>query len=153
MPSSKWTDGLGSITQDGTKVFTAILRATSALAGENSKILGHEVMRALVKVFGWPGFQPVEKSAAEFDTAVFAQCEGKYRHIDYPDFAVEIIKDGEYLFLRETPSGIIHFQLYPGSETVFFCPDRPEEFTFNQNARGKVEAMMINKYSRLERAE
>jgi CubicO group peptidase (beta-lactamase class C family) len=120
--------------------------------GENGKLLGQEVMYALAKVFGWPGFQPVEKSVAQVDSAVFTQLKGKYRYIDYPDFGVEIIKDGEHLFLQESQDGI-HFQLYPESETEFFCLPLSEEITFIKNANGKVETLMIGEYSHLERVE
>jgi len=120
--------------------------------GENGKLLGHEVMRALDNVFGSPGYEPVEKSTAQVDTVAFTQCEGKYRDVDYPDYGVEIIKDGEHLFLQETPGGI-RYQLYPESETEFFCLEHSEEITFIKNAKGNVEALMIGESSYLERVE
>ncbi|MFC1879674.1 hypothetical protein ACFLZW_07135 [Chloroflexota bacterium] len=119
--------------------------------GENGKLLGQEVMRALAEVFGWPGCRAVEKSFAEIDTAVYAQYEGQYRYADSPDFGVQIIKDGENLYLQETPGGI-RFQLYPESETDFFCLPRSEEITFIKNARGKVKTLMVGECSQLERA-
>ena len=91
-------------------------------------------------------------SVAQVDTAVFAQYEGKYRDVDYPDYGVEIIQDGEHLILRETPGGM-HYQLYPESETDFFCLEHSEEITFITNAKGNVEALMIGEYSYLERVE
>ncbi len=117
--------------------------------GENGKLLGYEVMRALAKVFGWPELRPVEKTVAQVNPTVFAHYEGKYRYVDDPDFGVEIIKDGTDLFLQESPAGI-PFQLYPESETDFFCLPRSEEITFIKNAQGKVE-ILIGKYSHLER--
>ncbi len=118
--------------------------------GENGKLLGHEVMRALAKVFGWPEFKPVEKSVAQVDTAAFTQFEGKYRYVDDPDFGVEITKDGEHLFMQESPGGM-QFQLYPESETDFFCLPHSDEITFIKNAKKKVETLMIGEYSHLER--
>jgi hypothetical protein len=118
--------------------------------GENGKLLGQEVTRALAEVLGWPGFQPAEKSVAQVDTTLFTQLEGKYRYVDEPDFGVEIIKDGEHLFLQESQDGI-RFQLYPESETDFFCLARSEEITFIKNAEGEGEALMIGEYAHLER--
>jgi CubicO group peptidase (beta-lactamase class C family) len=142
-----WNEGFHSL-------FAGYLGAGQGLAwmtnGENGKLLGQEVMRALAKVFGWPGFQAVEKSVAQVDTAVFTQYEGKYRYAEYPDFGVEIIKDGEHLFLQESEGGI-RFQLYPESEIDFFCLPRSEEITFIKNAEGKIETMLIGEYSHLER--
>lgn len=120
--------------------------------GEYGKLLGQEVMRALDEVFGCPGYEPAEKSPATIDTAVSTEYEGKYRYVDYPDYGVEIIKDGEHLFLWQTPGGI-HYRLYPESGTDFFCLEHPEEITFIKSARGKVETMMIGKRARLERVE
>jgi CubicO group peptidase (beta-lactamase class C family) len=119
--------------------------------GENGKLLGQEVMRGLVKVFGWPGFQSVEKSVAKVDPAVFSQYVGKYRYIDYPDFGVEIIKDGDHLFLQESQGGV-RYQLYPESETDFFCLPRSEEITFIKNDKGEGE-ILIGEYEHLERVE
>jgi hypothetical protein len=120
--------------------------------GENGKLLGQEVTRGLDEVFGCPGYEPVEKSPARIDTAVSAQYEGKYRYVDYPDYGVEIIKDGEDLHLWETPGGI-HYRLYPESGTEFFCLEHPKVITFVKDARGRVETMMIGESSRLERVE
>lgn len=119
--------------------------------GENGKLLGQEVMRALDEVFGCPGYEPVEKSVARVDTAAIAQYEGRYRYVDYPDHYAEILRDGEGIFLQDSP-GAAPFQLYPESGTSFFCLERPEEITFIRNARGRVEAMMIGEYLHLERA-
>jgi CubicO group peptidase (beta-lactamase class C family) len=120
--------------------------------GENGKLLGQEVMRALDNVFGCPGYESAEKSIARIDTAVFTQYEGKYRYVDDPDYCAEIIKDGEHIFFKET-SGGIQFQLYPESETDFFRLESPEKITFIRNARGKIETMTIGEYERLERVQ
>jgi len=118
--------------------------------GENGKLLGLEVMRALAEVLGWPGFQVVEKSVAQLDTAVFSQYEGKYRYVDYPDYGLVITKHGEHLFVQETPGGI-RFEIYPESETDFFCRERPEAITFVKNASGEVEALLVGEALHLER--
>jgi hypothetical protein len=118
--------------------------------GENGKLLGFEVMRAIASVFGWPGFKQVEKSIARVDTAIYAQFEGIYYYVDEPEFGVEIIKDGDCLFSQETPKGNRH-QLHPESQTDFFFLHSPQEVSFIIGDRGKVEAMMIGEYAYLER--
>jgi CubicO group peptidase (beta-lactamase class C family) len=118
--------------------------------GENGKLLGHEVMRGLAKALGWPVFQPVEKAVAQVDSAIFSQYEGKYRHVDFSEFSVEIIKDSEHLFLQESHGGI-RFQLYPETETDFFCLPYSNKITFVRNDKGKVEEMLIGEYERLAR--
>jgi hypothetical protein len=58
----------------------------------------------------------------------------------------------QYVIKQENQARI-HFQLYPESETEFFCLPRSEEITFIKIAKGNVEALMIGEYSHLERAE
>ncbi len=120
--------------------------------GENGRFLGYEVMRALASVFEWPELQAVEKSISPVDPAHFAPYAGKYRFIDYPEFGVEIINEGEYLILQEYPDGI-RYQLYSQSESDFFCLHRPEAITFNKSDHGSVGTMLIGPYSQLERVE
>jgi CubicO group peptidase (beta-lactamase class C family) len=118
--------------------------------GENGKFLGHEVIRGLAKTFGWPVYPQVEKTVAQVDPSAFTQLEGKYRYVDFPDFGVEISLDGSHLFLQESGGGM-HFQLYPESETEFFCLSRPDNFTFVTNDQGEVETLLIGEYKQLER--
>jgi CubicO group peptidase (beta-lactamase class C family) len=120
--------------------------------GENGKLLGQEVVRALAKALGWPGFQPVERSIAQVETAIFTQLEGEYRYVDEPDFGVQIINEGEHLYLQES-QGAIRLQLYPESETDFFCLPRSEEITFIKNAQGIVDTLLMGEYSHLERVK
>ena len=120
--------------------------------GENGKLLGQEVMRALAVVYGWPGFQPQGKTIARVDTALFARLEGRYRYVDEPDYSVQISADGGHLFLQESHGGL-RFQLHPESETDFFCLDRSEEITFMKNLQGNVDTLLIGEYEQLERVE
>jgi CubicO group peptidase (beta-lactamase class C family) len=120
--------------------------------GENGKLLGQEVMRSLAKAFGWPGFQSVEKSINQVDPAIFSQYEGKYRYIDYPDYGVEVINNGEHLYLQELQGGLC-FQIYPESKTAFFCLHHSEEITFIKNDQGKGVTLMIGGHEHLERVD
>jgi hypothetical protein len=94
----------------------------------------------------------MEKAIAQVDTDIFAQYEGKYRYVDYPDFGAEITKDGEHIFLQESPIGL-RFQLFPESETDFFCLERSEKITLIENDSGKIEGMKIGENDYLERVE
>jgi CubicO group peptidase (beta-lactamase class C family) len=144
-----WNEGFHSLMAGYLNTGRGLVWMTN---GENGKLLGHEVMRALDEVIVCPGYEPVEKSIAQIDTAVFTQYEGKYRYLDDPDYYAEIIKDSEHIFFQETSCGI-QFLLYPESETDFFRLESPEKITFLENARGKVETMMVGEYSHLERVE
>jgi CubicO group peptidase (beta-lactamase class C family) len=121
--------------------------------GENGKLLGFEVMRGLAAALGWPGFPQAEKVVASIDADVLAACVGSYRYVDYPDFGVEIIRDGKQLVLVEPPESGSRYRLYPESETGFFCLDRPEGFSFNLKEGEKYQEMVMGQYTHLERAE
>ncbi len=119
--------------------------------GENGKLLGQEVMRGLAGVYGWPGFEPVEKTVVQVDTGVYARYVGKYQFADDPNFGAEIVQEGDRLFWQDAPGGT-RYELYPASDTVFFSLERQEEVTFARDASGSVEAMTLGEYWRLERA-
>jgi CubicO group peptidase (beta-lactamase class C family) len=118
--------------------------------GENGKLLGLEVLRALSKVFGWLGFEPLEKAVAQVDPAVLKEYEGSYQYADYPEFGASVAKEGDLLVIQETPDGL-RYELYPESETTFFALERFEAITFVRDADGNVEAVMIGDYERLNR--
>ena len=120
--------------------------------GENGKVLGLEVTRGLAEMFGWPGFQPVEKTIFEIDPAVFSRYAGKYRDVEYPEFGAEIIQEGDSLYFCEKP-GNLQYPIYPDSETEFFSIHRPEKIKFVENDGAPPETMWIGPFSRLERVK
>ena len=120
--------------------------------GENGKLLGQEVMRALASLLGWSGYRPVEKSVSEVDPVNLSHFEGEFRFVDYPDFGVEIFLDCAYLYCQESLDGI-RYQLFPESEFKFFCLHHPETFTFFENDEGEVDSIVIGQYSNLVQVE
>lgn len=144
-----WNEGFHSY-------FSGYLGAGQGLVwmtnGENGKLLGYEVMRGLAKLFGWPEFVQVEKTVFQVDSGVLAQYEGTYREAAYPDFSVEVIKEGDALFIQE-PWGGLRFQIFPESETDFFCLHRQEKFSFIKDDKGKVVTMMMGQFTELERVD
>ena len=109
-------------------------------------------MRALAGVFEWPGFRPMEKPITQVNSAIYAQYEGEYRYVDEPEYGVQVIKTNEHLYIKDLPDGL-WYQLYPETETDFFCQEHPEEITFIKDSKGEVETMMIGKYSHLARVD
>jgi hypothetical protein len=120
--------------------------------GENGKLLGQEVLRGLAEVFGWPGFQPVEKSVPRVYAARLSNLEGEYRYTDEPEYGVEIFKEWGHLYLKELQGGMC-FHLHQESELDFFCLARPEVITFIQNKAGQVDGMLVGDYEYLERVK
>jgi hypothetical protein len=89
---------------------------------------------------------------AQIDPAAYTRYEGKYQFVDYPDYGVAIVREDDRLFLEETPDGM-RYELYPESDTTFFCCERWEQITFVTGAAGTVEAMMFGEHERLERVD
>jgi hypothetical protein len=118
--------------------------------GENGKLLGMEVMRGLAKVRGWPGFKPREKSVVQVAASRLSRFEGKFHYVDYPEYGVEVFKDGENLSLRELPIGTC-YPLYPETDTDFFSIENPEQVSFIDVDGGEVNRMQIGRFEQLER--
>ena len=113
--------------------------------GDNGELLGKEVLRAL----GWPGFEPLEKAVVQPDLTLYARYVGRYQFSDAPDWGARIVQANDRLYWESMPPGE-RYELYPASDTTFFCLEHPYEITFVRDVGGKVEAIQFGGYARLE---
>jgi hypothetical protein len=113
--------------------------------GDNGELLGKEVLRAL----GWPGFEPLEKAVVQPDLTLYARYVGRYQFSDAPDWGARIVQANDRLYWESMPPGE-RYELYPASDTTFFCLEHPYEITFVRDASGEVEAIQFGGYARLE---
>lgn len=120
--------------------------------GENGMLLGLEVLRSLVGLLDWTDFHTLEKAVATLDPAVLEDYAGSYRYPDYPEFGAVVENEGDRIIFQETPDGL-RYELYPESEITFFALHRHEPFTFIRDGDGRVEALMIGDFERLNRME
>lgn len=110
---------------------------------DNGSFLAMEIMRSLSRIYGWFDFQPLEKQIDHqvgFD--IYAQYVGKYQHPEYSDFFVQIEKDGSRLFI-EAVHGAPHWELFPESETRYFCVEAETSVEFQKNSVGVFDALIL----------
>lgn len=104
-----------------------------------------EVMRSLSREYGWPRYQPVEKTPVAADPAVLAAVSGRYQATAGDntltlEFAV---RDGQLIGTVNTwPSPRV---LYPMSATEarFFIRELDREFTFERDASGRAIRLRV----------
>lgn len=110
---------------------------------DNGNFLAMEIIRSISRAYEWFDFQSVEKQIDhQVGSDIYAQYVGKYQHPDYSDFSVQINKDGSSLFI-EAIHGAPHWELYPESETRYFCAETETSIEFQKNSVGVFDALIL----------
>ena len=100
---------------------------------DNGNLLTMEIIRSISHVYEWSDFLPMEKQVDHLVSAdIYSQYVGKYQHPDYPDFFVQIERDGSHL-LFELIQGATRWELYPESETRYFFIEGETSVEFQKN--------------------
>lgn len=108
--------------------------------------LGMELLRSLAREYGWPRYQPVEKTAVALDPAVAAAVTGRYQATTPDgntitlDFAVQ---DGQLVGTVSTwPAPRVLFPL-SATEPRFFVRELDRDFTFERGDAGRVVRLRV----------
>ena len=112
---------------------------------DSGDLLGSEVRRAVAKEYHWPDFQPIERSLAKVDPAVFSAYVGTYEIPNTEKFTVTT-KDSR-LYVQAGTLGPEPEQVFPESETRFFATSRDFVFEFQKDRAGAVSKMMVHAFS------
>lgn len=108
-------------------------------SGDRGGQLGTELLRAVARVYGWPGHQPKERVAVKLAPAVLAGLVGEYE-LDGGRFAVTL-EEGR---LMVKPPRDDKTELHALSETEFFVTDDDITLSFGKDAAGKVDRATVN---------
>ena len=109
---------------------------------DNGNFVAMEIIRSLSRIYEWSDFQPMEKQIdRQVGSDVYSQYVGKYQHPEYSDFFVQIEKDGSGLFIEAIP-GAPRWELYPESETRYFCVETETSIEFQKNNDGVFDALI-----------
>lgn len=111
--------------------------------GDNGDLLMMEVIRSIAHIFSWPDFQPTEKSVARINPNIYAQFEGEYRDVDFPDWGAVITREDERLLMQTLPDGV-RYELHAESETQYFMIEKEQRIAFVMNDDDKVNTVMID---------
>ena len=109
---------------------------------DNGDYLITEIMNSISNAYEWSDFLPIEKQVIQVSPNMYSQYEGKYQHPDYPDFAVQVERDGSHL-LFELIQGAPRWELYPESETKYFCVESDESIEFQKNNDGIFDTLIF----------
>ena len=106
--------------------------------GDRGSGLFNEILRAIAREYGWPDYQPTEKTVADVNPAVYRSYVGEY---DANGIRATISTDGEQLFAFASPLGPQRVRLYPSAEDRFFLLDQDVDLTFVKDTQGHVTEM------------
>lgn len=109
---------------------------------DNGDHLMMEIVRSISNVYEWSDFLPIEKQVAQVNPNIYSQYEGKYQHPDYPDFVVQVEREGPHLFI-ESIQGAFRWELYPESETRYFFVESEAIVEFQKNNAGIFDALIL----------
>jgi CubicO group peptidase (beta-lactamase class C family) len=107
--------------------------------GDRGGFLAAEVLRAIVREYGWPAFGPVEKTTVAVDPQALAPLVGRYEL--GPGRFLEVKLESGALFVGDT-EGMV--ELYPESETRFFDTEEGHTIVFVKGPDGRPTHMMID---------
>jgi CubicO group peptidase (beta-lactamase class C family) len=120
--------------------------------GDNGDVLMMEIVRGIARVFGWPNFQPAEKTVCPVDPGLYDKYEGDYRFVDFPALGARIHRVKERLVMESLPDGVF-YDLHPESETRYFSEEQEETFDFVEDVDGRVNTLAIDARWKMERVK
>jgi CubicO group peptidase (beta-lactamase class C family) len=103
--------------------------------------LASEYLRAVAKEYGWPNFQPIERTLGKADPALFPAYAGKYEITGMGKLTVST-KDGK-LFILAEPLGPEPQELLPESSTQFFVLAHEVSFVFEKDEKGALSKLLV----------
>jgi hypothetical protein len=106
--------------------------------GDGGSGLFNEILRAIAREYGWPDYQPTEKTVTDVNPAVYRSYVGEY---DVNGIRTTITTDGDQLFAFASPLGPQRVRLYPSAENRFFLLDQDVDLTFVKDTQGHVTEM------------
>jgi CubicO group peptidase (beta-lactamase class C family) len=114
--------------------------------GENGGELGMEILRAVAREYGLPGFAARERDAVRLDAAALAAYAGGYASVpdgNDPPVPVEVEADGDVLRITVARVGWNRRPLRASAPDTFFFLDNPGEIVFTRDASGAVTGATI----------
>jgi CubicO group peptidase (beta-lactamase class C family) len=112
---------------------------------DSGDLLASEYRRTIAKEYNWPDFQPIERSLAKVDPAVFFTYVGTYEIPNVDKFTITT-KDSK-LYIKAGPLGPEPEQIFPESETKFFATSRDFVFEFKKDEKGVVSKVMVHAFN------
>ncbi|HEU4885040.1 MAG TPA: serine hydrolase domain-containing protein [Longimicrobium sp.] len=105
----------------------------------------YELLRSVAREYGWPAFQPVEKTAVALDPAALRDAPGRYEGTLQGQPARYTVQAVDGSLVLVNPNWPAPRTLYPASTTElrFFIRESPREYTFERDASGRVARIRV----------
>jgi hypothetical protein len=118
--------------------------------GDNGGQLGSEILRTIAREYGWPDFQPPEKTLFKVeDPKILARYVGSYELA--PGVIRSVSLDGVQLLTKFGNAKAL--PIFPESETMFFAKEADAEFEFAQpGADGAPTQLILHQNGRNQMA-
>jgi CubicO group peptidase (beta-lactamase class C family) len=111
--------------------------------------LASEILRTVAHEYGWPDFQPVERTIAKVDAKIFDGYVGSYQL--NPSATFKITREGDQLF--EQLTGQPRFPIFPQGEREFFLKTIDAQIDFEVDAQGKATQLILHQNGTDQRAK
>jgi CubicO group peptidase (beta-lactamase class C family) len=108
--------------------------------GDRGSTLGSEILRAIAREYGWPDYQPTEKTVAQINPEIYPSYIGNY---EVSGASVTISTEAGRLYILAPPLGPRRVQLYPSADDQFFTLEENLEFRFLKDAQGGVSELQV----------
>ena len=111
--------------------------------GDNGGALASEIMRSVAHEYGWPDFQPVERTVTQVDSKGLEAYPGVYQS---PNGLFTVTREADQLFVELT--GQPKFPMFPESDRKFFLKAVDARFTFDVDPQGKATQLTLHQNGR-----
>jgi len=106
---------------------------------DNGGQLAGEILRTIAHEYGWPDFQPSERSITKADPKILDGYVGNYRLS--PNAVMTITREGDQMYTQLT--GRPKFEIFPKGEREFFLKVEDAQLTFDVGADGAATQVTL----------
>ncbi len=107
--------------------------------GDNGGQLASEVLRSVAREYGWPDFQPVERTITEVDPKILDSYAGAYQG---SNGVFTVTRQGDQLFVQLT--GQPKFPMFSKSAREFFLKVVDAQIAFEVDAQGRATQLTLH---------
>jgi CubicO group peptidase (beta-lactamase class C family) len=114
---------------------------TNADRGER---LAHEILRSFAHEYGWPGFQPEERTVGKADPDRYPLYAGEYSFVALPEIrAVVSAEEGRLMLEILQPIGRNKGELLPEAPDSFFSRETGTRVIFSTEGGGRPDQLVL----------
>ena len=108
--------------------------------GSDGYYLAEEIIRSIAKEYNWIDFLGKAKVLAQVNPQIYDIYSGEYEL--KPNFILKVTKNQDRLYTQATDQQKL--EMFPESETNFFCKEVEAQITFVKNKTGQVTHLVLN---------